>query len=808
VFLIDWSDFNPVTDPSNLGNPNSVFSGYIKKTPEEISYWLNNDPAGPAAYYHKVSGGQFSITFNVYPWMVSDQATYLKNRREYYYLDPNTGNEVILTGEVGLDVLRSAIADWNVDFTLYDADHNKYLDGFVIVYEGRSGLPCSTNLWSIGKASGYLLPEPHVAMKGILSTLVPEEDPNYTKFQGQKLLYHLYNNIPEQTPGGEMALQVWPHELGHLLLGYSDYYTYYDLGAYALSSGMYVTSAMEKYFFAHWLEPLTVSLSGTYTLTNHLLKPNEVYATDKHYLLQVPINNDPHRFLTIENLYYDSSEASQYNYLERGLVVFEVDKYIAHSIIDNSDYNSELRRLIPERVRASKSMQSIGALTLGDRLVYTAYPTAIVIEPLSVPSQDMVLNVSLVDANSDIQPPTVEISTPKEAEQVTNMVTIVADPHDDFAVKYVEFYYNNTYVIGRVDEVPYSRQGYAIKLPLYSVQWDTKNLVKEAYYTLTAKAVDWAGNETLSAPVRVYLPDPALNHDPVLNLIGNKMINEMDVLTFTISATDIDPGDVLTYSAPILPPGASFNISTATFSWQPQYDMAGTYTARFEVSDVKATDFEEIAITVNNVNRAPILYPIGNKTTNSGQVLTFEVDAVDLDAEAVTYSATGLPSGSVLDSATGLFSWTPTSQQGGAHQVTFIASDGSLTDSELVTITVNVPNVLPVFDNFSLQYTVTVGSNLNFKVSASDANGDTLTLKAASALPKGSTFTPGTTQLMPDGTSRITGIFSWTPNKAQVGTYTLTFSVTDSSGGEVMSAPVVIQVVNSSGGGTGGGKKR
>lgn len=41
----------------------------------------------------------------------------------------------------------------------------------------------------------------------------------------------------------------------------------------------------------------------------------------------------------------------------------------------------------------------------------------------------------------------------------------------------------------------------------------------------------------------------------------------------TISATDPD-NDPLTYSASNLPPGASFNPVTQTFSWTPSFDQA------------------------------------------------------------------------------------------------------------------------------------------------------------------------------------------------------------------------------------------
>lgn len=97
---------------------------------------------------------------------------------------------------------------------------------------------------------------------------------------------------------------------------------------------------------------------------------------------------------------------------------------------------------------------------------------------------------------------------------------------------------------------------------------------------------------------------------------------------------------------------------------------------------------------IQYVNQAPVLNTIGNKTVNEGQTLNFSVYASDPDGDTVTYSASGLPSGAVFNSSSGAFSWTPNSNQAGNYPVTIAATDGTLTDSENITITVNdIPSV-------------------------------------------------------------------------------------------------------------------
>jgi hypothetical protein len=107
-------------------------------------------------------------------------------------------------------------------------------------------------------------------------------------------------------------------------------------------------------------------------------------------------------------------------------------------------------------------------------------------------------------------------------------------------------------------------------------------------------------------------------------------------------------------------------------------------------------------------NTAPVLAPIGNKTVNEGVELSFTASATDSDvpANTITYSlaagtgCTGseicsVPSGASIGSSSGDFSWTPDFTQAGTYRFKVVASDGSLSDSKEVTITVNEVNQAP-----------------------------------------------------------------------------------------------------------------
>ena len=248
------------------------------------------------------------------------------------------------------------------------------------------------------------------------------------------------------------------------------------------------------------------------------------------------------------------------------------------------------------------------------------------------------------------------------------------------------------------------------------------------------------------------------NQAPVLTAIGNKVVDENSPIAFTLTATDPD-GDGMTFSASNMPAGAT--LTGAEFDWTPDFDQAGTYNVTFEVSDGSATDSEGVTITVNNINRAPVLTAIGDKTGDENSPVAFTISATDPDGDGLTYSSPDLPAGAILVGAD--FSWTPDFIQAGAHSVTFEVSDGFLMDSEAITITVNDVNRAPVLSVIGDQ-TGDENSPITFTISATDPDGDVVTYSATN---------------MPVGATLIGADFSWTPGYDQAGGHNVTFEASD-----------------------------
>ena len=192
------------------------------------------------------------------------------------------------------------------------------------------------------------------------------------------------------------------------------------------------------------------------------------------------------------------------------------------------------------------------------------------------------------------------------------------------------------------------------------------------------------------------------NSAPVLAPIGNKSVDELVELTFTASAVDM-PSQTLTFSLVGAPEGAAIDPTTGVFTWTPTEEQGpGEYTLTVKVcdnADPALCDEEAITITVAEVNVAPVLDPIGNKTVVVGETLAFTASGsdVDLPAQTLTFSLVDAPAGATINPSTGEFSWDTTGAVPGDFTFDVCVSDGVSTTCETITVTVNeIPDPLPI----------------------------------------------------------------------------------------------------------------
>jgi phospholipase/lecithinase/hemolysin/DNA-binding XRE family transcriptional regulator len=198
----------------------------------------------------------------------------------------------------------------------------------------------------------------------------------------------------------------------------------------------------------------------------------------------------------------------------------------------------------------------------------------------------------------------------------------------------------------------------------------------------------------------------------------------------TNTFTDIDAGDVLTYSATLengnaLPIWLTFNSATRTFSGTPTNDNVGSLNVKVATDKAGASVNDIFVIAVENVNDAPIVANlIADQNAKQGTAFNFQIPTntfTDIDAgDVLSYSATlengnSLPSWLTFNSVTRTFSGTPTNDNVGNLNVKAIATDkAGATVSDIFTITVENINDAPVLKNPLLDQTAKVNSTFTF----------------------------------------------------------------------------------------------
>jgi hypothetical protein len=315
-------------------------------------------------------------------------------------------------------------------------------------------------------------------------------------------------------------------------------------------------------------------------------------------------------------------------------------------------------------------------------------------------------------------------------------------------------------------------------------------------YTFTVRVTD-NGSPNLSDEEEITVHVDEVNVAPVLAPIGNKSGDELTLITFDANASDSDvPANTLTFSLDAgAPSGASIDPTTGVFTWTPtEAQGPGNYPVTVRVTDnglPVLSGYETITVHVDEVNVAPVLNAVGNKSGNEESLITFSASATDADlpANTLTYSLQGsVPAGASITPA-GVFTWTPTEAQGpNSYSITVRVTDSgtpSLNDEETITITVNEVNVAPVLGAIGNK-TVDEGSLLTFTASATDADipANTLSYSLDVGAPVGASINP------------TTGVFTWTPTDGPTQSTSITVRVTDNGSPAMSDYETITVTVN------------
>ncbi len=206
-------------------------------------------------------------------------------------------------------------------------------------------------------------------------------------------------------------------------------------------------------------------------------------------------------------------------------------------------------------------------------------------------------------------------------------------------------------------------------------------------YTVTISASDGELTSSKDALLIVNKKEEVPKIDSAIPKEVAQETDENTEIEFKVSASDLNK-DPLTYVWKIDGEEAS---KTNSFKYMADYASAGSHTVKVDISDGANTVSMLWSVTVNNVDRAPVLKVIPDVTVKEGEMVSLSPDATDPDGDEVTYKIAE----PVGDSG----EWKTTYDDSGVYNVEITASDGELEDSQTVKVTVINVNRPPVIDN-------------------------------------------------------------------------------------------------------------
>jgi hypothetical protein len=212
------------------------------------------------------------------------------------------------------------------------------------------------------------------------------------------------------------------------------------------------------------------------------------------------------------------------------------------------------------------------------------------------------------------------------------------------------------------------------------------------------KATDSKGQATQSNMFKVGVE--SVNDPPVLDPIGPKTVNEGETLRFFIKATDVDmalsPNEHIRYSSDSNLVVANAITGEVTLVNASSPTVTGSIIpVNFTATDaIGLPDVELVNITVKNVEFAPVLKYVGDKTIREDERFNYLLKATDRDPEdSLTFSSEG---GLFNLSADGKIDFVPLQKDVGTHTMVLKVTDGKNWTAETVVFTVLNVNDAPI----------------------------------------------------------------------------------------------------------------
>ena len=245
------------------------------------------------------------------------------------------------------------------------------------------------------------------------------------------------------------------------------------------------------------------------------------------------------------------------------------------------------------------------------------------------------------------------------------------------------------------------------------------------------------GTQTATRGYTVTITD--VNEAPVMASTATVSVAENQTVVTTISATDPDAGNTITYA---ISGGADANqfaidASTGVLSFRnaPDYDTGQhSYQVQVLASDGQLATTQTLTVNLTNVDEAPVITSSASASVAENSTNVMTVTAYDPEGAALSYSISGGADASLFTiSQAGVLSYVTAPDYEAGHnaaQVEVSVSDGTgHVTTQLINVAVTDVNEAPVVT--SSAFSINENSTAVGTVAAHDPEGASLTYAIA-----------------------------------------------------------------------------
>ena len=193
----------------------------------------------------------------------------------------------------------------------------------------------------------------------------------------------------------------------------------------------------------------------------------------------------------------------------------------------------------------------------------------------------------------------------------------------------------------------------------------------------------WNYNQIYNQILEILPPD----NTPPNAYDSSYTLDEDNQISIYLSATDTD-GDALTFNLVNQPSNGAVMLEGVSATYMPNANYNGTDTFTFIANDGEFNSNQAtITLTVNAINDAPYLISISNADIESSSIFIYELQAVDVDGDDLTYtvSTNGNATATISNN---ILTITPVSQADEIITVIITVSDGLSTDTTDFILTI------------------------------------------------------------------------------------------------------------------------